>query len=95
MDDRSLSIMARLQSQVAIQDARVRSDPVPYLQEAHALVSEARTLLQDLKWVLDGLDSFDMIQEIAPLMEPKDFNGEALLRCQKAHKMIRAFEAKK
>ena len=95
MDDRSLQIMARLRSQIAISDARMRSDPLPYLQEAHGLLSEAHGLLQDLEWVLDGMDSFDMISDIAPDIKPIDFNGEALLRCQKAKKMIRDFQAKR
>jgi hypothetical protein len=42
MNDKSLKIMARLWSQIAIQDARVRSDPVPYLEEAHALLTGGR-----------------------------------------------------
>jgi hypothetical protein len=95
MNERSLTIMARLHTQIAIQDARVRSDPVPYLHEAHSLVSEVHRFLEDLSWVLNGLDSFDMTQEIAPYMKPTDFNGEALLRVQKAQKMIREFEARR
>lgn len=57
-------------------------------------MGEVHGLLQDLQWVLDGMDSFDMIQEVAPGIRPIDFNGEALLRCQKAKKMIRDFEGK-
>lgn len=95
MDERSLNIMARLRSQIAIKEAQVRSDPIPHLREAHALVSEVHCLLQDLQMVLDGMDSFDMIRDIAPTMEPADFNGEALLRCQKAQEMIREFQAKR
>lgn len=94
MNERSLKILSQLTAQLAINDARVRSDPLPYLQEAHHLVSETRELLEQLEWVLEGMDSFDMIQDIAPKMAPVDFNGEALLRCQKALRMIREFKEK-
>ena len=93
MNDRSNKIMARLQTQMAMQDARIRSDPLPYLQEAHRMVSEAHALLGELEWILGGHTTFDLIMEIAPIMKPIDFNGEALLRISEARKMIREFQA--
>ena len=75
--------------QAAINDAQVRqvrADPITYLQEAGKRMYELHKVLEEVQRALSPCAVFDKAEEMG--MHPMDIQGEALIRCNAASKVL-------
>jgi hypothetical protein len=85
--------LAKLQSLVAIKNAQVLANPIPYLEDMSERCVILLKLLEEVEYALSPHIVFDFAQENS--MEPMDLQGEALIRCNKAKQLIRDYKYKK
>lgn len=86
--------LAELQSRIAIKEAQIMADPVPYLS---AMSNQCNTLLKvidDIAFALSPdlvFDYWDTNMDKGMVPNPIDVQGEALLRCNAALEVIRKY----
>lgn len=88
MHEEARQQMARLRALIAYNEAKVRADPIPALEEAAELIGRQDAFIRELEDVLRGSD---VIFDAAEALDIKlhDFQGEAVVRVDKALTLIR------
>jgi hypothetical protein len=84
--------LARIQTMIAINDARVMSNPKPYLESMLKRCHELMKTLEDVEHALSPDTVFAFWDEHADkkaIPRPIDIQGEALIRCNKALDVLR------
>ena len=89
MDKEALEILAKLRSGIAIKEAQIMSNPLPYLKEAERSLSKAREVFEDVDRALSPDIVFDIA--IEHNIPPMTINGEAYARCEAAKKVIKKY----
>lgn len=80
-------ILARLHTVIALQQAKIRADPIPVLEKAEAQMAKQHHLLLQLHDALVGSDLiFDTAEQFG--LHPTNINGEAYIRNQEALKLL-------
>ena len=86
--------LAKLQSLLAIDKAKIASDPFPYINKLINYNQQLLQLIDDIELSLSPDSTFDYWKESAPsIKNPKDMEGEARIRCEKASALIRQFKS--
>jgi hypothetical protein len=89
--------VAELKTKLAIQDARIMSNPRPYLNEMSKTIGELLRVIEEIDYALSPDAVFDVWSESADkrvFSGPADINGEALIRCNKALKVLREWRSR-
>ena len=80
-------ILARLRTAIALQQAKIRADPIPVLEKAEAQMAKQHHLLSQIHDALVGSDLiFDVAEQFG--IHPTNINGEAYIRNQAALKLL-------
>ena len=80
-------ILARLRAVIALQQAKIRADPIPVLEKAEAQMVKQHHLLSQIHDALVGSDLiFDAAEQFG--IHPTNINGEAYIRNQAALKLL-------
>lgn len=89
MNKRGMEIIAKLRTMIAISEAEVAANPMPYLREAHSSLIEARICFEELERAL----SPDVVWEEADNMgvKPIDFIGGDRVKINKASEVLRKY----
>ena len=82
MNKDATRILAKLQTALAIHDAKVMANPKPYLEEAAKQIVDLKICLDDIQRALSPDVVFDFAKEND--IRPMDIQGEALIRCNAA-----------
>lgn len=89
MNDRLHQALAGLRARVAINNARVRSDPLPYLMKADESITEVLMMLDDLERALSPDIIFDFGLEME--LRPQDIRGQDTIKLSAVRKVIREY----
>ncbi len=80
---RSRVMFSRLMCLLERQRAELESDPAPFLDRAYREVSETRQRLQEVKYILSGMDTLydnnDMPRSMASVLHERICKAQALL----------------
>lgn len=83
-------LLSKLQAGVAINNAKIISNPIPYIEE---MSKRCHEVLEVLDKVEEALSQVPVIEAAAKMgIEPRDLKGEALIRCNKASKVISQYK---
>ena len=85
--------LAALQTRLAINKARVLSNPEPYLNDMSRRCNELLKVLEDVDYALSPDSVCDWAMSREPPMRPMDVQGEAHIRCQAALKVLREYRS--
>lgn len=85
--------LARLRAWIAIEEARIVSDPLPHLERMAEYCLELLRVLDAVKYALSPDIVFDYAMERG--MNPRDINGEAWIRCQEALTVLNNYATNK
>ena len=77
---------AKFQVMIATKNAQVMSNPLPHLQAMEERCSHLLQVLEKVEYALSPDIVFDKATSMG--IEPIDFQGEALLRCNEALKIL-------
>ena len=97
MKEEGRNVLSRLVALVAIRDAQVIANPLPYLDQMAAKVTELQELLEAVEYALSPdcvFDFWDKNVDKNAIPRPIDFQGEALLRCDKALSLLQEYRYK-
>lgn len=84
-------ILAKLEVQLAIRHASIRADPIPLLNTAFHMLARVRKCIDDIDYALSPEVLVDWGNNHKPPIQAPDINGEALIRCNAAKKVIRDY----
>lgn len=90
--------LQELSSKIALKDIDVMCNPKPHLQQAHDIASSMMELFEKIEIALSPCVVFDFWQNNCDhnqIQRPIDINGEALIRCNAALKVIEKFRSGK
>lgn len=82
--------LARLQAALAIADAQVMANPKKYLSRMSRHCVDLLDVLERVEHALSPDIVFDFAEERN--MRPADINGEALIRCNAAKRVLRDYK---
>jgi hypothetical protein len=89
-----MKTFARLQAVLAINDARLMSNPKPYLENMAKQCNELLAVLHEVEYALSpdcAFDFWDAHADKKAIPRPTDLQGEALIRCNKALEVLRKY----
>lgn len=90
MADRELrELLAKLTAKLATNRALVLANPEPYLDQLTKHSGRLLRVLRDVEYALSPDMVFDVANEMG--IRPIDFQGEALIRCEKALAVLREY----
>lgn len=83
--------LARLQAMLAINKAKVLSNPEPFINDLIERCTKLLQVLDDIDYALSPDCAFDWAMSHEPPIKPVDLQGEALIRCDAALKVINEY----
>jgi len=83
--------LAELQTRLAIGKAQVLANPEPYLDDLTRRCTDLLKVLEDIDYALSPDCPVDWAQSHNPPIKPMNLQGEALIRCNAALKVIRDY----
>jgi hypothetical protein len=90
MSDREMrEMLAQLIAKLAMHKAMVLADPEPWLDKLAKHSGELLAVLREVEYALSPDMVFDTANEMG--IRPVDFQGEALVRCNKALGVLRKY----
>ena len=90
MTDKELrELLAEFEARIATQKALVLAHPEPYLNRLAKYSGRLLRVLRDVEYALSPDMVFDVANEMG--IHPIDFQGEALVRCNKALEILRKY----
>lgn len=85
--------LAKFRADLAIREAQLIANPLPALKEMESHCVELLRVLEDVKYALSPDLIFDVHEENSDrLHSPNDIQGEALIRCNKALKILNNYQ---
>ena len=87
--------LSKLQAMLAIKDAQLMANPKPYLEDMENRCAELLQVFDDIENALSSNCVFDYWEDNADhdvLKKPVDVQGEALIRCDAALKVINKYK---
>lgn len=82
--------LAELRIKLALSKAKVLSDPEPHINKLMGHCSELLKTMEEIEYALSPDIIFDVA--MANVMNPCDIQGEALIRCNEALRIIRKYK---
>lgn len=82
-------LLSRLSAELAVRKALVLADPEPYLCQLSKHSERLLIALRDVEYALSPDVVFDVANDMG--IRPIDFQGEALVRCNKAREVLRKY----
>ena len=90
MSDRDMrDLLAELTTKLAMHKALVLADPEPWLDKLTEHAGELLVVLREVEYALSSDCVFDKANEMG--IRPINFQGEALVRCNKALDVLRKY----
>lgn len=87
MDSEHRDKFARLLALSKIHEARVKANPLPFLNELAAQIHNLRTAVDEAMYELSGASSFDIARDEFPIAPPSIVET-ATIRNRKAHDIL-------
>lgn len=87
--------LAKLKTQLAINDAKLMANPKPYLEDMGRRCSEVLKVLEEVEYALSSDYIFDVWNNNVNkqmIERPGDIQGEAYIRCTKALEVLDTYK---